>query len=129
MSRLLFVVFAVLLLAPGVGRAEDMPRQLNDELIRTERANCKTSTGYGQKFVVLRDVDGDGRRDVVLDYAEALCGGQPEPYCEAAGCLIKVYLGSGGGYRKVFEGRVRSWAVEDRGGRATMLVDGKPLAR
>ena len=74
MSRLLFVVFAVLLLAPGVGRAEDMPRQLNDELIRTERANCKTSTGYGQKFVVLRDVDGDGRRDVVLDYAEALCG-------------------------------------------------------
>jgi hypothetical protein len=43
MSRFHLAVLAALLLAPGAGRAEDMPRQLNDELIRTERANCKTS--------------------------------------------------------------------------------------
>ena len=128
MSRFRLAVFAALVLAPVAVRADDMPRQLNGDLIRTEHAYCKTSTGYGQKFVVQRDVDGDGRRDVVLDYGEALCGGQHDPYCDTGGCLLKVYLGSGGGWRKAFEGRARSWTVEDRGGRATLLIDGRPLA-
>ncbi|MDK9697827.1 MAG: hypothetical protein OEL76_15715 [Siculibacillus sp.] len=126
-SRSVLLVLALLVVS-GTARAEDMPRQLNGDLIRTEHEYCKTSTGYGQKFVVQRDVDGDGRRDVVLDYSEALCGGQHEPYCDAGGCLLKVFLGAGGGHRKAFEGRVRSWAVDDRGGRARLLVDGRPLA-
>lgn len=126
MSRLLLAAAVALLLAPSAF-AEDMPHQLTGDLIKTEHQYCKTSTGYGQRFVTLRDVDGDGRKDVVLDYADALCGGQPEPYCDGSGCLLKVYLGAGGGWRKAFEGRVRSWKVEDRGGRATLLLDGRPL--
>ena len=128
MSRLAAAVL-VSLLAISSAVAEDMPHQLSGDLIRTEHEYCKTSTGYGQRFVTLRDVDGDGRKDVVLDYAEALCGGQREPYCDGSGCLLKVYLGAGGSYRKAFEGRARSWTVEDRGGRATLLVDGRPLSR
>ena len=58
--------------------AEDMPQQLTKELIATEHENCQTSTGYGVGFVVMRDLDGDGRKDVLLDYSEAQCGGQPE---------------------------------------------------
>lgn len=129
MPRFRFALFTVLLLMPAASRAEDMPHQLSGELIETEHRYCKTSTGYGQRFVVQRDIDGDGRRDVVLDYAEALCGGDHEPYCDGNGCLLKVYLGSGGGHRKVFEGRVRTWSVDERGGRATLLIDGRPLAR
>ena len=124
------VVFALLsILAVTPVLAEDMPRALTGDLIRTEHENCKTSTGYGTRFVTQRDVDGDGRKDVVLDYSDASCGGQPEPYCDGSGCLLKVYLGAGGSYRKAFEGRARSWTVEDRGGRATLLVDGRPLSR
>ncbi|WP_333823642.1 hypothetical protein [Pinisolibacter sp.] len=128
-SAVLLVSTLVSPLFWGAASAEDMPHQLTGELIRTEHENCKTSTGYGMRFVTLRDVDGDGRKDVVLDYAEASCGGRPEPYCDGSGCLLKVYLGSGGAYRKVFEGRVRSWKVEEHGGRPTLLVDGRPLAR
>jgi len=118
-----------LALSAGAVLADDMPHQLTGELIRTEHEFCKTSTGYGMRFVTLRDVDGDGRKDVVLDYSDALCGGQHEPYCDGSGCLVKVFLGSGGGFRKAFEGRVRAWSVEDRGGRPTLLLDGRPLAR
>ena len=129
MPRFRILLLPILLMAPVAAAADDMPRQLTGELIRTEHENCRTSTGYGARFVVQRDVDGDGRRDVVLDYAEALCGGQHEPYCDASGCLLKVYLGSGGGLRKAFEGRVRSWKVEEAGGRATLMLDGRPLGR
>ena len=126
MPRRLLATLAVLA-ATASALAEDMPRQLTPELIRTERENCKTSTGYGTRFTQLRDVDGDGRKDVVLDYSDALCGGQPEPYCDGGGCLLKVYLGQGGGYRKVFDSRVEAWKVEDRGGKPVLLLDGKPL--
>ncbi len=59
---------ATLVSLVGFAWAEDMPRQLTQELIRTEHENCKTSTGYGMNFSIIRDVDGDGRKDVVLDY-------------------------------------------------------------
>lgn len=123
--RLFFALLSIFAATPVL--AEDMPRALTGELIRTEHENCKTSTGYGMRFVTLRDVDGDGRKDVVLDYSDASCGGQPEPYCDGSGCLLKVYLGSGGGFRKVFEGRVKRWSVDERGGKPALLVDGRPI--
>lgn len=126
----IFAATVTLVSLSTVVSAEDMPRQLTQELIRTEHENCKTSTGYGMNFSVLRDVDGDGRRDVVLDYSEAQCGGQPEPYCDDAGCLLKVFLaGKGGGYKKAFDGKVRSWKIDESSGRPVLLIDGAPLAR
>jgi hypothetical protein len=130
MIRLLTAVVAVVVASSGSARAEDMPHQLSAELIQTEHENCHTSTGYGVNFVVQRDVDGDGRRDVILDYSQAQCGGQPEPYCAAGGCMLKVYLGGkGGGYRKVFDGRVKTWRLDETGGRPVLLIDGAPLAK
>lgn len=125
MKRLaLLSLFAVLATLPA--RGEDMPHQLTGELIQTEHENCKTSTGYGMKFTRFVDFDGDGRNDVVLDYADASCGGNPEPYCNDAGCLLKAYRSEKGAWRKVFEGRVKSWSVGEAGGRKALLVDGKP---
>ncbi|MER2606564.1 MAG: hypothetical protein ABTQ29_12075 [Siculibacillus sp.] len=125
------LTFAVLLLvSTSVGVfAQDMPRQLTGELIRTERENCKTSTAYDMKFTNHVDVDGDGRKDVVLDYSEASCGAEPEPYCNDQGCLLKVFLNTGGGWRKSFEGRVKSWSVDTSSGRASLLVDGHPAGK
>ena len=129
MSRHLLVAAIVVLAATASGRAEDMPRQLAPELIATEHQYCKTSTGYGRDFTRFVDVDGDGRKDVVLDYAQALCGGQPEPYCASDGCLLKVWVSAGGGWRKVFEGRAERWTVEPHDGRSTLMIDGRPLPR
>lgn len=126
MIRRLALAAATALVA-FAAHAEDMPRQLSPELIRTEHEYCKTSTGYGQKFTLLVDVDGDGRKDVVLDYAEALCGGQPDPYCTDQGCLLKVWTATGGTYRKAFEGRVKTWKIDTVGGRPLLVLDGRPL--
>lgn len=108
--------------------AEDMPHQLTPELIRTEHENCKTSTGYGVDFVRWVDVDGDGHKDVVLDYRQASCGGQPEPYCASEGCLLKVWRSDRGGWRKIFDGRAKSWRVDVAGGKTGLVVDGRPLS-
>ncbi len=124
-----FALAAALAVLPSIGSAEDMPHQLTPELVRTELALCPTSTAYGTRFVTLTDVDGDGRRDVVLDYSDAECGGGRAPYCDRGGCLLKVYLGAAGGYRKAYEGRVGSWSVQNRGGRPVLFVDGRPLGQ
>lgn len=129
MNRLFLAVTAVVIASSGLVHAEDMPHQLAAELIQTEHESCNTSTGYGVNFVVQRDVDGDGRKDVILDYSQAQCGGQPDPYCTTAGCMLKVYLGGKGGYHKVFDGRVRTWTLDETRGRPVLLIDGAPLTK
>lgn len=126
MSLLKMVLLSSFLVA-APALAEDMPHQLTPDLIETEHANCNTSTGYGVDFVRRVDVDGDGHMDVVLDYRQALCGGQPEPYCTREGCLLKVWHSEKGSWRKIFDGRVGSWSVGDVGGRTGLLIDGRPL--
>ncbi|MCE1235639.1 MAG: hypothetical protein LWW93_04700 [Hyphomicrobiales bacterium] len=122
-------IFLVALLVLGCNaQAGGMPRQLAPELIRTEHEYCKTSTGYGVDFVREVDVDGDGRRDVVLDYAQALCGGETAPYCTDEGCLIKAWRNEKSGWRKVFEGRVKTWSVGEAGGRKGLIADGRVVA-
>lgn len=122
-------IFAILLLASSAAAsAADLPHQLTAELIETEHQSCRTSTGYGIDFVRFVDFDGDGHEDVVLDYGKALCGGAPEPYCTSQGCLLKAWRHEKGNWRKVFEGRVKSWSVGEAGGRRALLVDGRPVA-
>lgn len=124
-----FVVASLgLLCLPAVGRADALPHPLAGELVRIERETCPTSTGYGTDFVHRIDFDGDGRLDVVLDYGQALCGGDPQPYCTAQGCLLLAWRAEKGGWRAVFAGRVRSWSVGESGGRRALIVDGRPLA-
>lgn len=127
MIRLLLVTAFLVVAAPSA-QAEDMPRALSPDLIRTEHEMCSTSTGYGRDFVRFADIDGDGRRDVVLDYAQALCGGQPEPYCTREGCLLKVWTAKGGSHRLVWEGRATSWSLAGEGRHTTLIVDGRPFA-
>lgn len=126
------LVFALALVAPPAVpvrvAAQDLPHALTGDLIRIEHEFCATSTGYGQSFVRFADVDGDGRADVVLDYADALCGGVHEPYCGKDGCLMVVWVAGRGGYRKAFEGRVHRWSLEPAAkGHTVLSLDGRPL--
>ena len=124
-SNLFFLLFALLAVPAS---AADMPRQLAPELIRTEHEYCKTSTGYGMEFVRFQDIDGDGHADVILDYAQAQCGGEPEPYCTSEGCLLKAWRSEKGGWRKIFEGRAKTWSVGEAGGRRGLVADGRVVA-
>jgi hypothetical protein len=117
----------IVALAPRPTRAEDMPKALLPELIATEHALCRTSVGYGQRFVQFVDVRGDGRRGVLLDYSDAMCGGVPQSFCDGSGCLIRVYANDKGAWRKVYDGHARGWRVEKVEGKAALTIDGKRL--
>lgn len=124
------VAIIAALAVTALAHADEMPSQLVKDLIKTEHENCKTSTGYDKNFVLLRDVDGDGRKDVILDYSEALCGGEPAPYCDDQGCLLKVYRASkGGGYAKAFDAKVRAWKLDESGASAVLIIDGTPFGK
>lgn len=122
------IFLASLLVLGDAAMAGGMPRQLAPELIRTEHEYCKTSTGYGIDFVRDVDIDGDGRNDVILDYAQALCGGEPAPYCTDEGCLLKAWRNERGGWRKIFEGRARTWSLGEADGRKGLVVGGRVVA-
>ncbi len=128
-TRSVATIIASVLLST-LAHADELPQQLVKDLIKTEHENCKTSTGYDKNFVLLRDIDGDGRKDVILDYSEALCGGQPAPYCDDQGCLLKVYRGSrSGGYEKVFDAKVRTWKLDESNPKAMLVIDGTPFTK
>lgn len=123
------VAFLAAALATTAALADDLPKALAGDIVAVERASCEQATAYDPGFVVRRDVDGDGRPDILLDYSQAYCGARHEPYCEGRRCLLIVYRAVGNGWRKAFEDRVGEWRI-DGGGTATHLfVDGRALAR
>lgn len=124
LHRLLLAAAATLIVS-GPAVAEDMPKALLPELIATEHALCHTSVGYGTRFVQFVDLRGDGHRGVLLDYADAMCGGVAKSFCDGSGCLIKVYANDHGGWHKVYDGHARGWQAGQP--KAGLLVDGKPL--
>ncbi|TBW36251.1 hypothetical protein EYW49_14180 [Siculibacillus lacustris] len=129
MVRQAMILTAMLIASIATAAAEDLPKALAGEIVATEHAYCETSTGYDVGFVLRRDVDGDGRPDVVLDYSRALCGGAHEPYCEGERCLLQVWQAAGSGWRKLFDGKVANWRFDGNGGRSVLIVDGRPLSR
>lgn len=127
MTRSLFA--AAFLACPGVALADDLPKPLAGEIVAIERASCEQATAYDPGFVVRRDVDGDGRPDVLLDYSQAYCGARHAPYCEGGRCLLVVYRSVGGTWKKVFDDRVGEWRLDTAGSGSVLLVDGRPVAR
>lgn len=123
------VFVAVVVCLAAVARASDLPGPITAELIEIEHTLCPTSsTGYDVDFVRSVDFDGDGRADVVLDYGRVLCGGVREPFCTSEGCLLEAWRHEKAGWRKVFEGRGKSWSVGEVGGRRALILDGRPVA-
>ena len=83
-----------------------------------ERATLKPG------FVDVKDVNGDGRPDYILDYGSFECGSSMSGYCGTGGCLTQVFASlDDGSYVKVLDENVRGLRFAKRAGRPAMILD------
>lgn len=57
------------------------------------------------------DLDGDGRDDVVIDYAAAACSESPTLNCSTGGCTVGFFLARDEGYVRMFSDVIRGYEV------------------
>jgi hypothetical protein len=88
----------------------------------------KTCTDVGGKpaegagFATVRDLDGNGVEDWVLDFERFECDGAASLFCGTGGCTLEIYLGRDGTWQKVFADNVRSYKLVKRGKRPAIAV-------
>lgn len=95
--RLVAVVGSVALLlgplAAGPGFAELM---LVEDPVAFEKGKaaevCGPAITFDEGFARSRDLNGDGLHDLVIDYADARCGGDEAYFCARTGCKGAVYF-------------------------------------
>jgi hypothetical protein len=91
-----------------------------DAVIRRAERTCREEGGeriaVAPEAIERRDLDGDGRTDIVINHRDITCEGALSAYCGTAGCHHVVLLARAGGrYRRILDGRIRAYAVEGRG--------------
>lgn len=63
----------------------------------------------GPGFVALRDLNGDGINDAILDHGAIACADIAVPYCGTAGCWGEIWLGGADGlFTQVFGGHAQA---------------------
>ncbi|WP_101068960.1 hypothetical protein [Roseovarius salinarum] len=68
------------------------------------RGECGANTSFGAGFARRADLDGDGRRDILLDYGAVSCGAMASFYCGNGGCQRTIFRArADGGFDKVFD--------------------------
>ncbi|MGR3467298.1 MAG: hypothetical protein ACU0CI_05410, partial [Shimia sp.] len=94
MKRLSVLCFAAILAAPTAQAESAAERWLKAETIKDARFGDGGTFADG---VYRRDLDGDGRDDLILDHAGISCDGDSarSGYCGAQVCTMTIYLRRG----------------------------------
>lgn len=92
--------------------------------IAQNRKDCGARAVLAPGFVELKDINGDGRADYILDYGHFECDGNAGYFCGTAGCLTQVFASlPDGSYAKVLDENVRGLRFSRVRGRPAMLID------
>ena len=88
------------------------------------RKACDKPPVLKSGFVTIKDINGDGVQDYVLDYSKFQCGNDSPLYCGTAGCLTTVFASlPDRSYVKVLDENVRGIEFRKIKGRAAMILD------
>lgn len=101
--------------APGTGAA---PAE-DAAACRAEGGQPSLRPGFHRRA----DLDGDGRPDQLLDYAQFDCAGTLPPFCGTGGCRLRITLSRPQVARPAFDRHVRAWRLHQRGGRLVLQLD------
>lgn len=85
-----------------------------DEIVR-QCGSLGGSVSMEPGFERREDLDGDGREDVVIDYAAAVCSEMASLYCGSGGCTVGFFLSRDEGYERIFDGVIRGYTSKPEG--------------
>jgi hypothetical protein len=128
MIRLMLAAVLMALLPPGVALSAQEPEVVAKE-VREAEEQCRADGGRPLKradFLRVRDLNGDGGEDWVVDFAKFECAGTvpPQPFCGSGGCSLSIYLWSGGStWDKAFDETVQTFRFTKQNGRAALRVE------
>ncbi|OWU85048.1 hypothetical protein ATO6_08305 [Oceanicola sp. 22II-s10i] len=86
-------------------------------------ASCAGSFATGEFFESSTQLDGMAGSDIVFDYGEATCDGEPMmEWCGTGGCIRSIWLSDGrGDYREIYEGP--GWNVAAGAHESEIVID------
>jgi hypothetical protein len=108
----------------GPARAAEPPDNVVDAVADAER-QCRDMDGKPNSDAVLtvKDVNGDGGEDWVVDYAKLKCEGGINPMCGSDGCSLQIYLWNGAAaWTLAFDETVQGYKFTKAGGRPALRV-------
>ena len=111
--------------APAAAQSQaPLPKPVQDAIDKS-RAECQPEQFKPlAKFVVERDINGDGRKDYILGYGNSQCGDALSYYCGTGGCLTQVFASrEDGTYGLVLDQNVRQLRFARAKGRPAMLLE------
>jgi len=126
MNRLLALPISAfaLVLATSFVFAESAPEaqlpSIVQRAIKEHRQSCATSSRL-DAFLTEQDVNGDGRKDYILNYANFQCDGQ-FGYCGSAGCAVQVFVSRNDTYLQALDETVLAVEFEIVKGKPAMLI-------
>lgn len=90
--------------------------------ITKEISDCKAKK-YEDGFLTVKDVNGDGIPDYIIDYAHLICDGSNNFFCGSAGCFTQVIVSlPGGRYATVLQENVQGIEFAPISGRRAMIL-------
>ena len=100
-----------------------------DAASRTTVAAFATCTAAGGKpqstvgYLSKVEINQDGKFDVVLDLGRLSCvGARDQPFCNADGCELRVFVSGKDGLQQVLETRARHWSATVQGSRVGLTL-------
>ena len=94
------------------------------DYIEASKANCDESVVFRKGFVVVKDVNGDGIKDYILDYGKFQCGDRLGEWCGSSGCHTEVFASlPDGTLAMVLAENMRGLRFARVKGRPAMLLD------
>ena len=104
-------LYTVMNTCPRPALPVDDPGSLVLDEVVADCAELGGTVALEPGFQRREDLDGDGREDLVIDYAAAACSEAATLNCGSGGCTVGFFLARDAGYTRMFADVVRGYEV------------------
>lgn len=121
--RTMIAAVLVLFAFPAQAQQAPLPKEVQAAIDEAKK-DCGERVRLKPKFVISKDVNGDGTPDYILDYEKFQCGDMVSFFCGSAGCLMQVFASlPAGSYVRAWDENVRAMRFAKVKDKPAMIVD------